>query len=48
MKQLPVIGTAIDAYTFVWENRRDFLLLAFLPIVIGAGLSGIRGLAPWL
>ncbi len=36
MKQLPVIGTAIDAYTFVWENRRDFLLLAFLPIVIGA------------
>ncbi len=36
MKQLPVIGTVTDAYAFVWENRQDFLLLAFLPIVIGA------------
>ncbi len=36
MKQLPVIGTVTDAYAFVWENRRDLLLLAFLPVAIGA------------
>ena len=36
MKQLPVFGTIADAYRFVWENRQDFLLIAFLPVVIGA------------
>lgn len=36
MKQLPVLGTVTDAYAFVRENWRDFLLLAFLPVAIGA------------
>ena len=36
MKNLPVISTVMDAYAFVWEQRRDFLLYAFLPVLIGA------------
>ena len=36
MKQLPVLGTVADAYAFVRENWRDFLLLASLPVAIGA------------
>lgn len=40
---LPILSTVIDAYRFVWDGRRVFILTAALPVVVlslaGIGLS---------
>lgn len=33
MNRLPFVATLTDAFGFVWQNRKDFLAFAYLPVI---------------